>query len=235
MDYYDYVNGANQGYDSYGNGMNQDYDSYGNGMNQGYDSYGNGMNQGYDSYGNGMNSGYDQNQNFNQNIYGAQMYDGRRFTGYTPSQIKQFLMQYVMNMYQKPIRREVNMTDYPMPDDDSDALYGNMRHACATRGVCFLAPKVFYIPEMDLNIVYYYCEDCNTLYYSKAHTTEDARERREVLRYNNSLIRQQEREMIANQKAYMRDVQRYYKEMERAQNRAWKEQIRMYNRSMRCS
>ena len=144
-------------------------------------------------------------------------------------------MQYVMNMYQKPIRREVNMTDYPMPDDDSDALYGNMRHACATRGVCFLAPKVFYIPEMDLNIVYYYCEDCNTLYYSKAHTTEDARERREVLRYNNSLIRQQEREMIANQKAYMRDVQRYYKEMERAQNRAWKEQIRMYNRSMRCS
>lgn len=211
MDYFNQQGMYNQGY-------SQDM------HNQGYQQnmYGQGYSQ--DMYG----QDYAQ-QSFNQNLYGEQMYNGKRFSGYSVSELKQGLISYVMNLYQKPVRREVTLTEYPMSEDNDNALYGNMRHACATRGVCYLAPQCFYIPEMDMNMVFYYCEDCNTLYYSKAHTADEARQRKQVLQYNNQLIRQQEREQASMIRAYNRNVQRYYKEMERAQNRAWKEQIKACN------
>ena len=128
-----------------------------------------------------------------------------------------------------PIRREVTMESYPMPEENSQSNYGNMRHACADRGVCYLEPSIFYIPNMDLEVVYYYCEACNTLYYSKAQTSMEAQQRRETLRYNNTLIKQQEREQTRMMKEYNRNLVRNYKAMEREQNRMWKEQLRMYN------
>ena len=218
------------GYDYSGQYVNQQFsqgvDEYGQPYQQQY-------NQGYDqTYPQQYNQGYDPSyqQQYDQNLYGEQMLDGRRFSGYTMAQIKQGLREYVMNCYGKPIRREVTMETYPMPDDNVQSNYGNMRHACATRGVCYLAPSIFYIPSMQLEVVYYYCEDCNTLYYSKAQTNLEAQERRNTMRMNNALIKQQEREEMRMMREYNRDLVRNYKAMEREQNRMWREQIRMCNR-----
>ena len=41
---------------------------------------------------------------------------------------------------------KVNLKDYPMPEANSNDLYGNLRHACADRLVCYLKPNCFYIP-----------------------------------------------------------------------------------------
>lgn len=212
----DYMDNQDYGQQDYGQ-YNQGY-----GQQQGYGQYNQGYGQDYNQY--------NQGQTYNQNIYGAQMYDGRRFSGFNMSQIKQLLREYVMNYYGKPIRREVTMTEYPMPADDSPALYGNMRHACADLGVCYLQPEQFYIADEDLAVVYYYCDKCNTLYYSKVHTSMEAQQRKETLRYNNMLIKQQERENMQMIRAYNRDLQRNYKAMQREQNRMWKEQMCYYSR-----
>ena len=248
MDYgYDYTGqysnqGANQDYgQNYGQPYGQDYgqpygQDYGQGYGQPYgqdygQSYGQDYGQNYGQpYGQDYGQNYGQDSQYNQNIYGQQMYDGRRFSGYTIAQIKQGLREFVMNYYGKPIRREVTMESYPMPEENSQSNYGNMRHACADRGVCYLEPSIFYIPNMDLEVVYYYCGACNTFYYRKAQPAMEAQQRRETLRYNNTLIKQQEREQTRMMKEYNRNLVRNYKAMEREQNRMWKEQLRMYNR-----
>ena len=183
--------------------------------------------QGYNQYQD--MSMYQPQQYDNPYLYGVMMDNGKRFQGYNSEQLLNMLRLF-LNNNNLGIEREVNLKDYPMPDANSNDLYGNLRHACADRLVCFLKPNCFYIPEMDLNIVYYYCTSCHTLYTSKEHRKEDAMQRKEVLKRNNYLLNQQEKEMIRQQKACIRDAQRYEKEVIRNAQRCEKEMIRQQQR-----
>lgn len=155
------------GYDGYGgNGYGGDmgYDGY-----NGYGGNGYGGNVGYDGfngyggndYGMGYNSGYgNQGYDFGNQGYGyGQQGSVDRFGNvkYTKGQIIQGLRDYVTMNTGIPISAEEKIEDTPQL----------MRHACAAAKISQLGINYFCVPEMGLQIPFYFCTACGKLFYPK--------------------------------------------------------------------
>lgn len=74
---------------------------------------------------------------------------------YSKQQIIQGLRDYVVNNTQVPINMEVKIDEAP------DLL----RHACSYAGVSKLSVNHFYVPEMGIDIPFYFCMACGKLFY----------------------------------------------------------------------
>jgi hypothetical protein len=143
----------------------QNQGMYGQPMQGGYDNYGyqnQGMyNQPYNqSYGQSM-QGYNNYGYQNQNPYGYQGQVGSvdRFGNvkYTRAQIIQGLRDYVMNNSGVMISKEEKIDDTPQL----------LRHACAEAKISQLGINYFYVPEMGLQIPFYFCTACGKLFYPR--------------------------------------------------------------------
>lgn len=76
---------------------------------------------------------------------------------YSRQQMLDGLRNYVVMSGQVPISREEKIEETPQL----------LRHACAPCGVSFLQMLNFSIPEVGVNIPFYFCTACGKLYYYK--------------------------------------------------------------------
>lgn len=87
----------------------------------------------------------------------GQMMNGMKPIRYSRGQMLQGLRDFVVNISQTAISREERIEDTPQV----------LRHACAPSGVSGLGVNHFPIPEMNVNIPFYFCKSCGKLYYYK--------------------------------------------------------------------
>jgi hypothetical protein len=76
---------------------------------------------------------------------------------YTRSQIIQGLRDYVINMSGVIINKEERIEDTPQL----------LRHACAEAKVSYLSINYFMIPEMCMQVPFYFCTACGKLFYPR--------------------------------------------------------------------
>lgn len=170
--------------------------------------------------------GVDQGmQEFNQDIYGEYMADGKRFKGYTIAEIEKGLMEYIKENTGREVYKIVYIDSYPESIFQGEQ-YGLLRHACAYRGISFIAPNFLNIPEMDLTLYFYYCTQCRKLYYCKSKAKVEAKLHSDVMRQNNKMLNQAEKE-------YKRGIERAIKDEQRLAKAYYKEQAKLYKQQMK--